>query len=127
VEWWGHRDDIEEALASSTLVVLPSYREGLPKVLQEAAATERALVTTDVPGCRDVVRSGVNGLIVPARDPSALAEAIRRLLAEPALRRRMAAESRRLAEERFTEERIVAETLALYRRILETRGLELGA
>ncbi|MFI5420722.1 MAG: glycosyltransferase family 4 protein, partial [Nitrososphaerales archaeon] len=73
VEWWGHRDDMAVVFAEAHLVCLPSYLEGLPKVLLEAAACGRAIVTTDVPGCRDVVKHGSNGLLVPPKDANSLA------------------------------------------------------
>jgi glycosyltransferase involved in cell wall biosynthesis len=117
VEWWGRRSNIAEALAASHVVCLPSYREGLPKVLLEAAASGRPIVSTDVPGCRDVVRHGLNGLLVPARDAGALAAAIKRLVADPEMRLRMGREGRALVEREFALERVVAATLDLYRKI----------
>src|SRR5690606_30832561 len=87
VEYWGFAEDMPAMLARSHIVLLPSYREGLPRGLIEAAATARAIVTTDVPGCREVVRDHENGLLVPLRDVDATAAAIARLLDDPALRR----------------------------------------
>lgn len=118
VEWPGRVDDMATLFSQSTLVCLPSYREGLPKALLEAAACQRALVATDVPGCREIVRHGHNGLLVPARDGKTLAEAIRRLLEDPALRRTMARRSREMVEQEFSIERITSETIALYREML---------
>lgn len=117
VEWWGRRSNVAEALAASHVVCLPSYREGLPKVLLEAAATGRPIVSTDVPGCRDVVRHGVNGLLVPARDAPALAAAIERLVADPAMRLSMGREGRALVEREFALDRVVGATLDLYRKL----------
>ncbi|OIR06778.1 N,N'-diacetylbacillosaminyl-diphospho-undecaprenol alpha-1,3-N-acetylgalactosaminyltransferase [mine drainage metagenome] len=118
VEWWGRREDMPAVLASSHVVCLPSYRgEGLPKVLLEAAACGRPLVATDVPGCREIVIDGGNGLLVPPRDAPALAEAIGRLLADPGLRAAMGRRGRELVETEFSEERVVAQTLALYREL----------
>ncbi len=114
VEWWGFRDDMPEVLRQASIVCLPSYREGLPKALLEAAATGRAIVTTDVPGCRDAVRHEHNGLLVPPRDAGALAEALVRLLGDPDLRRRMGAAGRARAEAEFSVERVVEETMAVY-------------
>jgi glycosyltransferase involved in cell wall biosynthesis len=114
VEWWGHRDDMPAVYGLATVVCLPSYREGMPKALLEAAACGIALVTTDVPGCREVVRQGVNGLLVPAQDALALADALADLLADPVRRRRFAEESRALAEREFGEALVVAEFLAIY-------------
>jgi glycosyltransferase involved in cell wall biosynthesis len=118
VEWWGQRSDMPSVFAQAHVVCLPtSYREGVPRVLIEAAACGRAVVTTDVPGCREVVRHGENGLLVPPRDPAALAEAIGRLLGDPALRARMGARGREIAVQEFSEEQVVRETLALYREL----------
>ncbi|MEQ8230376.1 MAG: glycosyltransferase family 4 protein [Gammaproteobacteria bacterium] len=117
VEWWGHREDMAAVYAAAAVVCLPSYREGLPKVLLEAAAVGRALVATDVPGCRDVVRDGVEGLVVPARDALALADALGRLLADATLRKRCASAARAGVEERFASTRINAQMLALYDRV----------
>lgn len=118
VEWWGHRADMPAVFAEATVVVLPSYREGLPKALLEAAASGRAIVTTDVPGCHDVVRNGINGLLVPARDGAALATAIGKLLGSSQLRTAMALASRRIAEHEFSDVAVAAETVALYHELL---------
>src|SRR5712664_115740 len=85
VEWWGPRNDMPTVYAQSTLVCLPSYAEGLPNVLAEAGACARAVVTTDVAGCRQAVAHEVNGLLVPVKDAKALGAAIERLLADPEL------------------------------------------
>ncbi|MBN1283947.1 MAG: glycosyltransferase family 4 protein [Anaerolineae bacterium] len=118
IEWWGHCDDMPAAFAKAHVVCLPSYREGLPKVLVEAAASGRAIVTTDVPGCREVVRHGENGLCVPVRDAAALAGALKRLIEDAPLRQRMAARGRCIAEAEFSVEQVVRETLALYQKLL---------
>ena len=118
VEWWGHRDDMPQVLASASVVVLPSYREGLPKVLLEAAACGRPIVATDVPGCREIVRDGINGRLVPPKNPEALAEAITMLLLDPALQARMGALGRAIVVSEFSVEKIVDETLAVYRELL---------
>lgn len=117
VEWWGRRDDMAGLLRSAHVACLPSYREGLPKSLLEAAASGLPIVTTDAPGCREVVRDGVNGLLVPVRDAAALAEAMRKLIDDPALRRRMGEQSRLMAETEFGQETVVAQTLAVYREV----------
>jgi glycosyltransferase involved in cell wall biosynthesis len=118
-EWWGLRGDMPAVLSQASIVCLPSvYREGVPKVLLEAAAAGRALVATDVPGCRDVVRSGVNGLLVPPRDPAALADALGVLVHDPALRSAMGRRSREIAEREYSVEAVVTETLGIYRRLL---------
>jgi glycosyltransferase involved in cell wall biosynthesis len=118
VEYWGWRDDMAAVFRQAHLVCLPSYREGLPKALIEAAACERALVTCDVPGCREVVSDGDNGLLVPARDSAALARALRRLIEDAGLRRALARRSRERAVAEFSLERVIADTLALYRALL---------
>lgn len=100
VEWPGHVA-VRPWLEQAHVFVLPSYREGVPRSTQEAMAMGRAIITTDAPGCRETVEHGVNGLLVPPRDAEALAEAMRHLAGDRALVTRMAAESRRLAEERF--------------------------
>lgn len=118
VEWWGRRSDMPAVLRQATVVALPSYHEGLPLVLLEAAAAGRALIASDVPGCRPVVRPGVNGLLVPSRDVQALVEGLRRLLCDPALRSRMGAAGRRLVLERFSIDRVISSTLDLYEELL---------
>lgn len=118
VEWWGQRNDMPEVYAQSTLVCLPSYAEGMPNVLAEAGASGRAVVTTDVPGCRQAVTHEVNGLIVPARDAKALAEAIERLLKDGELRRRLGAMGRERAVKEFSHETIVKQMIGIYRELL---------
>jgi glycosyltransferase involved in cell wall biosynthesis len=117
VEWWGQRSDMPEVFAAAHVVCLPSYREGLPKVLVEAAASGRAIVATDVPGCREIVRDGSNGVLVPPRDAPALAAAIARLLDDAPERARMGARGRELAEREFALELVVQQTLAVYREL----------
>jgi glycosyltransferase involved in cell wall biosynthesis len=119
VEWWGHRDDMPAVLASATVVALPSYYgEGVPKVLLEAAAAGRPIVTTDEPGCREAVDDGDNGLLVPARDVAALARAIGALLSDPDRCRAMGARGRQRARDEFSVEGVVERTLALYDAVL---------
>jgi glycosyltransferase involved in cell wall biosynthesis len=118
VEWAGWVSDMAGLLARSHVVCLPSYREGLPMTLLEALAAGRPIVTTDVAGCRDAVTHGVHGFLVPPRNPSALAEAIRCLIEDPALRTRMGAAGRERAVREFSTQRICRETLALYARVL---------
>lgn len=115
VEWWGYATDMPKILAQALVICMPSYREGLPRGLIEAAAVGRAIVTADVPGCREVVRHEENGLLVPARDGEATAQAIARLLEDAPLRRRLAAQGRAIAEAEFSVEAFIADTLAVYR------------
>ena len=119
IECWGHRTDMPDILAASTIFCLPSYYgEGVPKVLLEAAASGRALITTDMPGCREVVEHGVNGLLVKPRNVEELTLAIKQLLSDPSLRTRMGKASRKRAESLFGIEEVTAQTLAVYRRLL---------
>jgi glycosyltransferase involved in cell wall biosynthesis len=114
VELWGRREDMPEVIGSATVVCVPSWREGVAKVLLEAAACARAIVTTDAPGCREVVRDRVEGLVVPARDPAALARAIAGLLADAALRRELGRRARARVAAEFSAAHVVAQTLAVY-------------
>lgn len=118
LQWLGHVDDMPALFATVDAVVLPSYREGLPKGLIEAAACGLPLVTTDVPGCREVVRDGVDGLLVPARDAGALAAAIARLHDDPALARRLGEAARQRALDEFDERIVIERTLAVYQEML---------
>ena len=118
VDWQGRRDDIPTVWKDSHIAVLPSYREGLPKTLLEAASCGRPIVAADVPGSREIARDGESALLVPPRDPAALAAAILRLADDLALRARLGAGGRRLVEREFSEERTAAATLALWRRLL---------
>lgn len=122
VEWWGWQSDMRAVFASCHVVVLPSLGEGIPTVLLEAASCGRPIVATDVPGCRDVVQHGINGFLVPAKNPQALAESVFRLLTDPVLRSTMGAEGRRLVLRRFSERHIHAQTLAVYRKVLTERA-----
>jgi len=122
VAWLGERDDVGTILASSEIFVLPSfYREGVPRVLLEAAAMGRPLVATRVPGCEDVVVDGTNGFLIPPRDADALARAVSALIENPELRRRFGAASRALAVERFDLAAIARRTAAIYRDLLRRK------
>lgn len=106
VEYLGSTRDVRPFLARASVVVLPSWREGTPTSLLEAMAVGRALIVTDVPGCREVVRDGVNGLRVPKGDAPALASAMKELILESELRHRMAAASREMAEGEFSADHV---------------------
>lgn len=110
----GFVKDIAAVWARSHLAVLPSRREGLPKSLLEAAACGRAIVATDVPGCREIARPGVNALLVPPDDPAALADAITTLARNPQLRQSFAQAGRHLAENEFSDARIGRQIVAVY-------------
>lgn len=114
VQALGERTDVAALYAASHIAVLPSYREGLPKSLIEAAACGRAVVTTDVPGCRDAIEPGVTGLLVPVRDAKALADAIARLAGDADLRQSMGAAGRALAEREFDIDQVARTHVALY-------------
>ena len=117
VAWFPHAEDVRPHLAWADVVVLPSYyREGLPRSLLEALACGKAIVTTDVPGCRDCVEPGRNGIVVPPRDVAALAAAMAQLAAEPERVRAMGRRSRELALARFTDAHAVEGYFAEYRR-----------
>ena len=114
IEWWGWKEDMNEVYAQAAIVCLPSYREGVPKTLIEAAACGRPIIASDVPGCREVVRHGENGLLVPAREVGELVNALIDLLQHPILRRDMGISSRKIAEEEFSMELVISQTLAFY-------------
>jgi glycosyltransferase involved in cell wall biosynthesis len=111
----GHVADMAALLGVTDLVVLPtSYGEGVPRILVEAAACGLPLIATDAPGCREIVRSGVNGFLVDAHDVLSLVTVIERLADDPALRARMGAESRRIAVAEFGEEMVLGATIGAY-------------
>ena len=122
IEWWGHREDLPEVIGRATLVVLPSYREGLPKVLLEAAACGKAVIATDVPGCREAVQHQKTGLLVPVRDPVALADAIATLLNNHELRTVMGASGRDFVVREHSKEKIGRHFLDLYQERLGLAG-----
>jgi glycosyltransferase involved in cell wall biosynthesis len=110
----GHVEDMVTWLHQVHVAVLPSYREGVPKSLTEAAACGLPIITTDTPGCRDIVEHGVNGLLVPRGDAMALAEAIRFMYDHPQERLRMGAASRVRAVQEFAEDIVIPKTLQVY-------------
>ncbi|MEA2953785.1 MAG: hypothetical protein QOJ96_3305 [Alphaproteobacteria bacterium] len=114
----GYVADIRTVWSAAHIAVLPSRREGLPKSLLEAAACGRPLVATDVPGCREIAREGVNAILVPSDDAPALADAIDRLARDPELRRRYGAASRRLVEAEYSDSRVGRDIVLLYRSLL---------
>lgn len=126
VEWWGWQTNMVEVYRQSHIVVLPSLGEGIPTALLEAGACARPVVTTDVPGCHDVIVDGENGLIVPPNNPQALAEAIERLLRDPQLRLKLGQAGRARVLERFTDDRINYQTWAVYRHMLSLPDSEVG-
>ena len=122
IEWLGRVDDVREVWRRAAIAVLPStYGEGLPKTLLEAAACARPIVASDMPGCREIVRSGETGLLVPPHDVDALTEALATLAADPERRQRMGRAARLLTERDFGDQRVATQTLALYRAALAKR------
>lgn len=119
VEWWGFRADVEDVLAQATISCLPSYREGLPKSLLESLAMGLPCIATDVPGCREAVISGLNGMLVPARDVGSLAKAIDRLLGQPALRIQYGLASREMAVTQFSRDIVNRQTISLYQELID--------
>jgi glycosyltransferase involved in cell wall biosynthesis len=119
IEWWGHRNDIPEVFANSSMVVLPSYREGFSKVLTEAAACGRAVITSDVPGCRDAIEPHATGLLVPARDTEVLADAIKYLLDHPEVCEKMGQAGRKLAERSFDVQQVISQHMLIYDELLQ--------
>lgn len=120
VEWNGPVEDVPALWRGAHIAVYPSvYGEGIPKTLLEAASCGKPVVTTDMPGCRETVDDGVSGFLVPPDAPDAVADRLRRLIEAPDLRRRMGEAARAKALAEFADERIVAETLAAYRRAME--------
>ena len=120
IEWWGKMSNMQEVLPQASIICLPSYREGIPKVLIEAAACCRPVVTTDVPGCRDVVQHYVNGMLVPPKNADVLALTIRVLLENSDLRARMGDAGRKIAAH-FSQDVVIEKTLARYGLLTNSR------
>jgi len=114
LEWLGHIEDIAPIYQSADIAVLPSYREGLPKTLLEAAACALPILTTDVPGCRDIVHHQVNGLLVPAKNSQAIADALELLIKNQSLCQFYGKSGRIRVEKEFADQLIIAQTLKLY-------------
>lgn len=118
IEWLGTIDGdvrMSALIARSNIVVLPThYGEGVPRILIEAASCARALIATDISGCREIVQDGINGFLVPPKKPKALSEALERLINDPILRKKMGQNGREIVVNLFSEEKVVSETLNLY-------------
>lgn len=119
IEWWGWRSNMIDVYQQSSLFCLPSYREGAPRTIIEAAAIGRATVATDVPGCRDVVVDGVTGRLVPARAVAPLADALQDLIEDAPARREMGTAARRYAERSFSNQQRATELVKIYEGVLE--------
>jgi glycosyltransferase involved in cell wall biosynthesis len=122
VEWWGFHSDMPDVLRQAHIICMPSYREGLPRGLIEAAACGLPIVTADVPGCREVVRDGESGYLVPVRDGPATAAAIEKLLDDNGLCANMGQAARQLALDEFTVEAFVENTLTTYDAVMAGRA-----
>jgi glycosyltransferase involved in cell wall biosynthesis len=118
IEWWGHRADMPHVFEQAAIVCLPSYREGMPRALLEAAAMGRAIVTTDVPGCRDAVAGGAIGRLVPARDARKLADALEALLLNPTERGELGRAAALHARQNFSEDHVLDQHLQLYAELI---------
>jgi len=121
IEWWGSRSDMPAVLAQSTIVCLPSYREGMPKALLEACVVGRPIVTTDVPGCRDVVQRPVYGLPVPVRNGCAMPPLVEELIADRPRLEDMS-ESSAIAGLEYGIESVIAQTVSTYGMLLAAIG-----
>ena len=117
IKWEGHSANMHQTLCSASIICLPSYREGLPKILLEAAATGRPLIATDVPGCREIVKDGYNGILVNLKDVNSLYNGIITLVDNTEMRKRMGKNSRKLVENELSTEIINSQTLTLYKRM----------
>lgn len=115
----GRRRDIKNLMHLADIVVLPSYREGMPLSLLEAMAMEKPIITTDTVGCREVVRNGQNGFLVPIKDSKKLADAINVLIKDPTLRKKMGNKSRIIAECEYNEDIVIRRTLEHYKNLIE--------
>ena len=115
IEWLGWQSDMAKAFRTAHIICLPSYREGLPKALVEAAACGKPIVTTDVPGCREIVQDGENGLIVRSRNTEDLADALEKLISNPAMRKVLGEKGRQLVENGFSIYHVNNATLQLYK------------
>lgn len=114
IEWWGWQEQMEPVYAASHIVTLPSFHEGVPTVLIEGAACGKPIVASDIPGCRTVVVNGINGFLVPPHSPTALAEALLKLIKDPELRRKMGAAGRELVLKKFDNQMINSATVNVY-------------
>jgi glycosyltransferase involved in cell wall biosynthesis len=117
IEYWGWKEDMAAIYQQSSIVCLPSYREGLAKSLIEAAASGRALVASDIPGCREVVEEGINGFLVPPKQVLPLAEALEKIIVDAKLREKMGVESRKIATSCFSVLKINGETITEYNKL----------
>jgi glycosyltransferase involved in cell wall biosynthesis len=119
IEWWGYRSNMAKLLSQARVVCLPTYYgEGVPKVLMEAMACGRPIVTTDMPGCRDLVKSGINGILVKPKDSVELAASLMTLILNKSVCQKMGIEGRKIVEKEFSLEHVIEETMAVYKELL---------
>ena len=121
LEWWGHQSNMSEVLSQATIVVLPSYREGMPKVLLEAQALGRPIVTTDVPGCREAIENGKTGFLAQVKDEQSLANAIEKLISNDELCLEFSRNARALAEKKFDIKQVVKTHMNIYENLMQSQ------
>ncbi|MAJ22877.1 MAG: hypothetical protein CBC24_03410 [Candidatus Pelagibacter sp. TMED64] len=118
IEWWGYKNEMSEIFMRSSIVCLPSYREGMPKSLLEAAAAGKPVITTDVTGCREAILAGVTGELVPVKNISKLVESLSKLIENRSLCEEYGKEGKLMAKEKFDIKNIVSKTFSLYESLL---------
>ncbi|WP_180117729.1 glycosyltransferase family 4 protein [Acinetobacter sp. YH12096] len=121
LEWWGHQNNMSEVLSQATVVVLPSYREGMPKVLLEAQALGRPIVTTDVPGCREAIENGKTGFLAQVKDEHSLANAIEKMIINDELCLEFSRNARALAEHKFDIKQVVKTHMNIYENLVQSQ------
>ena len=120
IEWWGYQENMFEVLSQASIVCLPTvYGEGVPKVLIEAMGCARPIITTDMPGCRELIKGERNGILINPRDATDLANAISKLLADPLICQKMGYEGRRIAETTYSLPTVISKTLNVYKELLK--------
>ena len=120
LEWWGHQTNMSKVLSQATIVVLPSYREGMPKVLLEAQALGRPIVTTDVPGCREAIENNKTGFLVKVKEKQSLANAIEKLINNDDLCLEFSQNARVLAEQKFDIKQVVKTHMNIYENLIQS-------
>jgi glycosyltransferase involved in cell wall biosynthesis len=120
IEWWGNQEDMPKVFSQAHVVSLPSYAEGLPKVLIEASSCGRPIVTTNVSGCKETVREGENGFLVPVKNSKALAEAFIKLISDKQLRQSMGNAGREMAVKEFSIQIVIEQTFEVYQDLLKS-------
>ncbi len=121
LEWWGHQTNMPEVLSQATIVVLPSYREGMPKILLEAQALGRPIITTDVPGCREAIENDKTGFLVQVKDEQSLANAIEKLIVNDKLCLEFSHNARVLAEKKFDIKQVVKTHMNIYENLVQSK------